>query len=198
MDSGLFITPETGIEIPTDIPLSDVAQRAKAACESIRLLEQEGLDPQITDCEEDEAMAALIAEAYLFDPEDTSKQLTDTRFGQLSTNTVQLVNEILNNYSMLVAKKAEHLRNLVINKLVILSDDDDKRIQLRALEDIGKIGEVGLFTDRKDVHVTHHNLEETRQQLRDRLIDLKKQADGTYSAIDDENPTYEEIAQATE
>ncbi len=181
--------------MPDKTKVRDLAERAKAAYATMQLLSEEGFaikDP----CDEDELMAEIIAEAYALDPESASEKVTDDRFPDLSPETVVLVGEILNNFSMLVAKRSEEIRNLVINKLLLLSDNNDERIQLRALENLGKIGEVGLFTDRKDVHITHHSAEETKQALKDRLIELKKQADGSYAPDAPDTGLIEDIIDA--
>lgn len=190
---GLYLTPEDDIEEDFDDTPVDLASRMKAASETIRLLEEEGLDMDLADCDEDRAMAELITQAYILDAEDTSKSITSTEMSQISAGTVKQVSLILNTFGMMVAKRSEEIRNTVINKLLLLTEDSDKRIQLRALENLGKIGEVGLFTDRKDVHVTHHSPDETRQALREKLIELKKQSDGSYAV---HPPSEEEIEQA--
>lgn len=194
--AGLHLTPESGVEWDDDDTPVDLAARAKAASETIRLLEQEGYECDLSDCEEDNMLAELIAEAYVLDAEDTSKQVTEAAFSDLSTHTVRQVNTILSTFGIMVAKRSEQIRNTVINKLLLLSEDSDKRIQLRALENLGKIGDVGLFTERKDVHITHHSAEETQKALRERLIELKQQADGTYAPDTSSNPSEADIEAA--
>lgn len=76
---------------------------------------------------------------------------------------------ILDEYSAAVVESALQLRNLVTNKLVLLSENKDPRVQLRALELIGKISDVGLFTDKTEITMRHRPTEELEQMLRERL-----------------------------
>ena len=55
------------------------------------------------------------------------------------------------------------------SKLVLLADNKDPRVQLKALEMIGKISDVGLFTDKTEITMRHRPTEELEQMLRERL-----------------------------
>lgn len=76
---------------------------------------------------------------------------------------------ILDEYSAAVVESALQLRNLVTNKLVLLSDNKDPRVQLKALEMLGKISDVGLFTEKTEITMRHRPTEELEQMLRERL-----------------------------
>ena len=54
---------------------------------------------------------------------------------------------------------------------------------MQALISLGKMTDVGLFTDRKEITVTHKNADELRQQLRDKLEVLKKNTEGVYEIV---------------
>jgi hypothetical protein len=43
--------------------------------------------------------------------------------------------------------------------------DEDARIRLKALEMLGKVGSVGLFTERIEVDVKHRNIEDVDAEL---------------------------------
>ena len=47
--------------------------------------------------------------------------------------------------------------------------------------------DIGLFTDRKEITVTHQNADELREKLREKLEVLKKNADGVYEVVEDES-----------
>ena len=51
---------------------------------------------------------------------------------------------------------------------------------------LGKMTEVGLFTDRKEITVTHQTADELREKLREKLEVLKKNADGIYEVSSQE------------
>lgn len=79
------------------------------------------------------------------------------------------VNAILDDYAKQVVKSAVDLRHLVTNKLLLLSNNRDPRIQLKALEMLGKISDVGLFTEKTEITLRHRPTEELEQLLRERL-----------------------------
>ena len=61
------------------------------------------------------------------------------------------------------------LRNYVTNKLVIESADEDAKVRLKALELLGKVSGVGLFSERIDVNVTHRTVKDIETELRKTL-----------------------------
>jgi hypothetical protein len=66
------------------------------------------------------------------------------------------------------------VRNTVVNKLVLETENPDGRIRIRALELLGKMGHVGLFVEKKEVVVTHRSSKELRDKLQEKLLTLKK------------------------
>ena len=68
----------------------------------------------------------------------------------------------------------------MVNKLVNETENPDARIRIRALELLGRMTDVGLFTDRKEITVTHQNADDLREQLRQKLEVLKRNAEGVY------------------
>jgi hypothetical protein len=62
---------------------------------------------------------------------------------------------------------------MVVNKLVQETENPDPRIRVKALELLGKMSDVGLFTERSEVTVTHQSTADLREQLKARLNRLK-------------------------
>jgi len=75
-----------------------------------------------------------------------------------------------------VAKNAVEIRMLVTNRLLEESRNPDPRVRIRALELLGKISDVGLFTDRSEVLVTHQSTDELRAKLKEKLQRLAARA----------------------
>jgi hypothetical protein len=82
---------------------------------------------------------------------------------------VRLTKNILDEYAHAVVERAVQLRHLVTNKLILDSDNADGKIRIRALELLGKISDVGLFTERSEVVVTHQSSSELEERLREKL-----------------------------
>ena len=63
------------------------------------------------------------------------------------------------------------LRNYVTNKLITESVDPDPRQRMKALENLGRIGGVGLFSDKIEVNVTHRTIDDIEKELA-RTLDM--------------------------
>jgi len=68
-----------------------------------------------------------------------------------------------------VIKSSQQIRTYVTNKLIMESSNADPRIRLKSLEMLGKISDVGLFTDKTEITMRHRPTEELEQMLRERL-----------------------------
>jgi hypothetical protein len=76
---------------------------------------------------------------------------------------------LLNEYDKIVIKSAAQLRTYVTNKLLAETANPDPRIRLKSLELLGKVSDVGLFTDKTEITMRHRPTEELEQLLRERL-----------------------------
>jgi len=101
------------------------------------------------------------------------------------------VHETLKDFSHAVVKNALQIRHLVTNKLILETASPDPRVRIRALELLGKISDVGLFTDRSEVTVTHRSTDELRNSLREKLQSLKQQNDVTDVEVKESEVTEE-------
>ena len=79
---------------------------------------------------------------------------------------------ILQEYDMQVVHEAKTLRHYVTNKLIVESDNMDARIRMKALELLGKISDVGLFSERTEVTVTNKSTSELEDVLKSKLKKL--------------------------
>jgi hypothetical protein len=169
------LTPELGIELTPDISYVDLLERAKAACESIALLEKHGLDTTMT--QEDQEAAAKLTAAYAEDPERASRLTNHVRAAALTPASLVAVRDYLDEYGRAVVTHALEVRYLVTNRLLEESRNPDPRIRIRALELLGKHSDVGLFTDRSEVTVTHQTTDELKEKLRAKLRKLMQRGD---------------------
>ena len=62
--------------------------------------------------------------------------------------------------------------DLVTNKLIIESENPDPRVRMRAIELLGKISDVGLFTEKSEVTITHQTTDDIKEKLRIKLAKL--------------------------
>jgi hypothetical protein len=72
----------------------------------------------------------------------------------------------------------------VTNKFVLETQDPDPKVRLKALEMLGKINGVGLFSDRIDVTVTHRTVKDIETELR-KTLELYE---GEYTDVTESKP----------
>jgi len=170
----LELMPELGIEITPDMAYVDLRERAEAACRSIELLQDHGLEiPPETS--EDKEIAAALTTAYAANPQATSQKANNVNTSALMPASLQNVRAYLDEYGRAVVNHAVEIRHTVTNRLIEESINPDPRIRIRALELLGKISDVGLFTDRTEITITHQTTDELRLKLRAKLQRLVAQ-----------------------
>lgn len=166
----IVLSPEVGIPISDSIPYADLRQRAEAACNTIALLAEHGLDIEPTKA--DKEIAAEIAAEYAEDPYKASKKTSSNAVAKMTPASLILTNSILQEFGHSVAESAVQIRHLVTNKLLLESENPDAKVRIRALELLGKISDVGLFAEKSEVTVTHQSTDDLRAKLRSKLEKL--------------------------
>ena len=141
-----------------------------AAAETVEELAEHGLEVDAN--KEDQDVAAKITSSYASDPDKTSKKITLKKAATLTPASLVLTNNILQEFGQLVAENAAQIRHMVTNKLVLETDNPDPRVRIRALELLGKISDVGLFSEKSEVTVTHQSTDDLRLKLRSKLAKL--------------------------
>jgi len=175
----LVCSPDIGVAMPPKgIPYPLLRERAEAACATIDLLLGAGLDPKVlVPKPSDRDVAAAVVEAFANDENQTSQALTTNRISTMTPASLILVRGVLDEFGHAVVEKAVHIRHLVTNKLILESDNPDPKVRIRALELLGKISDVGLFSDRTEITITHQSTDELKQTLRDKLNKLRAKMD---------------------
>lgn len=167
---------EEFIPIPTGAskPYKDVRAKAEAACNAAKLLEGEGYssdDPTLKQSKE-------AAKTILTSLAKGQEPLPGVVNNALSTpGGAYFVRSILQEYDMQVVHEAKTLRHYVTNKLIVESDNMDARIRMKALELLGKISDVGLFSERTEVTVTNKSTSELEDVLKSKLKKLMGDSD---------------------
>lgn len=153
----IIATPEVGIPLPFDTSpeeIEDFRQKAHAMFLTIEELHKNGLPVEVTDADKAEAHVAFA----------TSK-LPKTA----TPGTIVHLESLLSEWDQEVLDVGRRLRNYVTNKLIVESNDQDAKVRLRALELLGKVSNVGLFSERIDVNVTHRTVADIEAELKKTL-----------------------------
>ena len=166
----LQVEPEIGIPVQDEQKLMELPDRLDALAKTVEELEKHGLDT--TPTVEDEDVAATLLDAHAQDPEKTQKMVTTKRAATLTPASIQMAAGIVKEFNHSIVDSALQLRHLVTNKLVIESENPDPRVRMRALELLGKISDVGLFTEKSEVTITHQTTDDLKEKLREKLTKL--------------------------
>ena len=177
----LMLNPEIGVPFSDKIPYIDLRARAEAACNTAMLLSEHGLDVEPN--KEDQDTAAKLALAYAEDPEKTSKKVNNQRAAKLTPASLILTGNILKEFGHSVVESSVQIRHLVTNNLIDETENPDPRVRIRALELLGKISDVGLFSEKTEVTITHQTTDDLKERLRGKLMRLVNPEDVEDAAI---------------
>lgn len=163
--------------IPTgtqELPYKSIYERAKAACQTVTMLKENNYHDDGGEPPREEIEGFMQAIASSKPTVAANNMLTSS----LSTPAgAYAVSRILREYEQEVVKDSKTLRVYVTNKLIIETNDDDPRVRLRALELLGKISDVGLFTDRTELTLNNRSTSDLESSLREKLKRLTSYED---------------------
>jgi hypothetical protein len=101
---------------------------------------------------------------------------------------VVYLQSLLSEYDTVIVKSAQQMRTYVTNKLLAETANPDPRIRMKSLELLGKISDVGLFTDKTEITMRHRPTEELEQLLRERLTKVLE-----AEVVDNNKPTMSQV-----
>lgn len=177
----LKLKPELGVQLSPELRAMDLSARATAMANTAEELSTHGLD--IRPNKEDEDVAATLAMAYAENPEKTSKKVSSNRAAKMTPPSLVLTSSILQQFGHSVAESATQIRHLVTNKLIEETENPDPRVRIRALELLGKISDVGLFSEKTEVTITHQTTDDLKENLRKKLMKLTNPVDDIEDAV---------------
>jgi hypothetical protein len=83
--------------------------------------------------------------------------------------TVLKLEALVQEYDWRVIQHADQIRMLVTNKLLGLSDHKDPKVQLKAVELLGKLADVGMFVEKQEITYKQKSDTEIEAALREKL-----------------------------
>ena len=75
--------------------------------------------------------------------------------------------QYLSEYEKQVIQDKVQVRTVVMNRLMQISQDEDNKVALKALELLGKASD--LFTERSEITITHQSSAELKEALREKI-----------------------------
>ena len=169
----LNIVPDTEHPIPKNFneETADSMQgNARVAANTATLLYELGMPFEMT--AEDEAAAAKMFAAV------DAKKARNTDPNKVNPpelyqgNVALKLGALLNEYDKRVILDATQARTYIMNRLLELSGSGDAKTELRALELMGKMSDIGAFTEKSEVTITHRSSGDLKAVLEEKINKL--------------------------
>ena len=161
----IALEPDSNVPIPDSLDdqvASSFAENARVAASTATLMSELGLPFEMT--EEDEKKAQK-----LFRTVDSTKK-GQTNPPDLYNGAVAIrLQALLSEYDKAIVADSAQARTYIMNRLLDLSACGDTKHELRALELLGKMSDIGAFTEKSEITVTHKTSDDLRKAIEDKL-----------------------------
>ena len=157
-------------------------ERARLACNTARELFGDAPEPS----EEDKTRARDAFKA--FTDSNGMKAPSMSVVATYPNASLVYLDRMLSEYDHEIINSAVRIREYTKNKLLVESENPDGKIRIRALELLGKMKDVGLFTDR--IEITHKT--KTDEELEAELHKKLERYMGSALVVEDAEEVDEE------
>lgn len=141
---------------------SSFAENARIAASTATLMSELGLPFEMT--EEDEKKAQT-----LFRSVDTNKKAQNNPPDLYNGAVAIRLQALLSEYDKAIVADSAQARTYIMNRLLDLSACGDTKHELRALELLGKMSDIGAFTEKSEITITHKTSDDLRKAIEDKL-----------------------------
>lgn len=142
-------------------------QRAKIAANTAMALKELGFEEEVT--EEDKAAAKELFSQI--EPGKETRTVPAKQEAPLRQTGVALaLTGYINEYEKQIVADKVQVRTVVMNRLMEISQDEDNKVALKALELLGKASD--LFTERSEITITHQTSDELKAAIKERINQL--------------------------
>jgi len=178
----LTCIPELTVPIPDKREeLVSLHTKADALFKTAQFLEAFGAPNEPS--EEDKVRARTAFHESVSSAKETNVVTAQTN-AVTTTAAAMHLKSILSEYDQVVVSSAVQIRTYVTNKLIEETTHPDPKIRIRALELLGKVGDVGLFIERSEVTVKHKTTLELEASIKDRISKLLELRSKSEEVVD--------------
>jgi hypothetical protein len=85
------------------------------------------------------------------------------------TGVAKVLSVAIKEYDFQAFTDVQQARNFVTNKLIAMADCGDPKLELKALELLGKHSDIGLFTERSEITVHHTSSSSLENSIKERV-----------------------------
>ena len=165
----LTVEPDSNVPIPDSLEdqvASSFAENARVAASTATLMSELGLPFEMTEDDEKKAQA-------LFRSVDTTKKgKRDESHNPPALYDAPVairLQALLSEYDKAIVADAAQARTYITNRLLDISACGDTKHELRALELLGKMSDIGAFTEKSEITITHKTSDDLRKAIEDKL-----------------------------
>ena len=178
----ITLTPELTVPLPAGRDgMLLLHEKTEALFNTAEFLTAFGVPVEPTD--EDQVAARAAFHESIDTTQDNPLPLAKTEAIKTSAAARHL-KAVLSEYDEIVVKSAVQIRTYVTNKLIEETTHPDARIRMRALELLGKVGDVGLFVERSEVTVRHKTTVELEDSIKGRIAKLLEMRSKAEEIVD--------------
>ena len=159
--------------------------RLKIAGNTAMLLRELGIEENLTPEEEAKAKEMI---AKLKPAEGKNSEPTLEEKALKNVGVALKLGGYLNEYEKQIVADKIQVRTVVVNRLMEISQDEDNKTALKALELLGKASD--LFTERSEITITHKTSDELKAAIKERIAQLIQ-----MQKIDNKGKTENRLAQ---
>ena len=138
--------------------------RLKVAGNTAMLLNELGVEDDLSPEENEKARQMIVK---LKPADDKSSPPTAEEKDLKNYNVALAIGNYLNEYEKQIVADKVQVRTVVVNRLMEISQDDDNKVALKALELLGKASD--LFTERSEITITHQTSDELKAAIKERI-----------------------------
>jgi hypothetical protein len=102
-----------------------------------------------------------------------------------SSSEAKAAHALIKKFDFTAFQDALQARNFITNKLINLADCGDPKLELKALELLGKHSDIGLFTERSEITINHTTSEALEKSIKDRIKRLLNSEVVDVAPLDD-------------
>ena len=161
----ITVVPDSNVPLPDsyeDQVAASFSENARIAASTASLMSELGLPFEMT--EEDEKKAQS-----LFRSVDTNKKTQNNPDDLYKAPVAVRLSALLSEYDKLIVTDAAQARTYIMNRLLDLSACGDTKHELRAIELLGKMSDIGAFTEKSEITVTHKTSDDLKKAIEDKL-----------------------------
>lgn len=167
----MHLVPELGTAYDSEYDHPDFAETVKAADRTADLLRKHGAE-----WDDEDEVPIENAEKIFLESVSTLKAPSSTAVATLPVPVIQRIKELIDQYSDPVVQHAEQIRNLLLNKLLLDTDNADPRVRLKAIEMLGEVPEIGIFAGKLSTRDVTYSNSDLKIKLREKLMKFSRPA----------------------